>query len=80
MSQAFEFNLGQLAEVGCHVTIEVDGLRKAAHVVLPDGSTVESITDGKGFVLCPWHRPSRDAINRLVAIGGEPTEIEDIPF
>lgn len=76
----FAFNLEQLTNVGCHVSFEGNGLRTIAHIELPDGSTVSSATGGRNIILHPWHEGSQDAINRLVAIGAEPVEFEDIPF
>ena len=76
----FMFDLEQLAQVGCSVTLDGSGLLEMVRIKLPDGRSVTCNTGAGSKVFLPYREAIRDIVDRLVAIGAEAVEIEDIPF
>lgn len=76
----YMFDLVQLEEVGCNVTLEEDGLWTIAYVALPDGSAIKSPTESGNIILYSWYEPSQAVIQRLFKIGAKSEKFEDVSF
>ena len=78
--KCFMFDLDQLTQIGCDVSLEEEGMWTVAHIKLPDGSAIKSPTEEGKVILYSWYEPSQDAINKLFAIGAVAEKFDDVSF